>query len=143
MPSPLYIDGAVGMVKGVSAAETGLKIDTFEVTPEDPKTYSFDQYGGKDGFSHGYDPSVTITVSGEITSSEVGIPISQFGTAVTFAGVGTFTWTDLMGADATADTAFAGVSSAGGFYPESISFSESRDGHRTMTLSAMSHPAIA
>lgn len=142
MPSPLYIDGATGMVKGVSNAETSLKIDTFEVQPADPKAYSFDQYGGHDGFAHGFNPSITMSVTGEITSTESGVPVAQFGTAITFANESTFVMTDLMGTSTTADEGIAGVSTVGGFYPEDIRFTESRDGFRSMSITAISHPSI-
>ncbi len=34
------------------------------------------------------------------------------------------------------------VANTGGFYPTAISFSESRDGFRSMSITTISHPAI-
>ena len=120
MPAPTYVDGSSGMLKGVESAETGIKVESIEWSIDDPKEYSFDRYGGHDGFAHGFNPSVTITVSGEISNENAGVPIAEFGTAITFAN----------------------IANTGGFYPESISFSESRDGFRSMSITTISHPAI-
>ena len=142
MPSPTYVD-STGMQKGVENAETGIKVESVEWTIEDEKIYSFDRFGGHDGFAHNFNPSITISVSGEISDENAGLPISQYGTAVTFANQNNAKLTDLIGGDTTADNAFAGVTDSGGFYPESISFSESRDGFRTMSITCISHPAIS
>ena len=136
MPAPTYVDGASGMQKGVENAETGIKISSIDWDIADPKEYTFDRYGGHDGFAHGFNPSVTISVSGEISAENSGLPISEFGTAVTFANANNSKLAD-------SDSTFANVPATGGFYPESISFSESRDGFRSMSITAISHPAIS
>ena len=143
MPSATYIDGASGMQKGIANSETGIKIDSLEHSIDDPKSYSFDENGSADGFCHNYNPSITITISGEVSDENAGLCLSQYGTAITFANKNNAKLTDLIGGDAVADNAFAGVSDAGGFYAESISFSESRDGFRTLSITAISHPEIA
>jgi len=135
MPAPTYVDGASGMQKGVENAETGIKVESVEWSINDPKEYSFDEYGGHDGFAHGFNPSVEITVTGEISNEIAGGPIAEFGTAITFANEANCTLTD-------SDATFANIPNTGGFYPEEISFSESRDGFRSMTIRTISHPAI-
>lgn len=143
MPTPQYIDAADGLQKGVGSVETGIKVDSIEHSISDPKTYSFDKNGTADGFCHNYNPSITITVSGEVNNVNAGLCIAQYGTAITFANANNAKLTDPIGADSTTDSAFAGVESGGGFYAESVSFSESRDGFRTMSITAISHPDIA
>ena len=143
MPTPQYIDAADGLRKGVGSVESGIKVDSVEHSISDPKTYSFDKNGSADGFCHNYNPSITITVSGEVSNENAGLCLAQYGTAITFANANNAKLTDPIGSDSTEDSAFAGVESTGGFYAESVSFSESRDGFRTMTISAISHPDIA
>ena len=135
MPAPTYVDGATGMQKGVENAETGIKVESIEWSINDPKEYSFDRYGGHDGFAHGFNPSVEITVSGEVSDENSGVPIAQFGTAITFSNETNCALTD-------SDATFANVANTGGFYPEEITFSESRDGFRSMTIRTISHPEI-
>ena len=142
MTSATYIDGASGMQKGVDNAETGIKIDSLEHSMADPKTYSFNEDGSADGFCHNYNPSITITISGEVSDENAGLCLSQYGTAITFANRNNAKLTDLIGGDTTSDNAFAGISDAGGFYADSISFSESRDGFRTLSITAIRHPEI-
>ena len=142
MPTPQYIDAASGLQKGVGSVESGIKIDSLEHSIDDPKTYSFDKNGTADGFCHNYNPSITITVSGEVSDENAGLCLSQYGTAITFANVNNAKLTDPTGSGASADTAFAGVEATGGFYAESVSFSESRDGFRTLSITAISHPDI-
>ena len=135
MPAPTYVDGATGMQKGVGSDEGGLKVESVEWSISDPKEYSFDKHGGHDGFCSGYNPSVSITVSGEVANQETGVCLAQFGTAITFANETNCLLTDT-------DSTFANVPNTGGFYPEDITFSESRDGFRSMSITTISHPAI-
>jgi hypothetical protein len=135
MPTPSYVDGATGMQKGVANAESGIKIESIEWSINDPKEYSFDEFGGHDGFCHNFNPSIEITVTGEISNENEGVPIAEFGTAITFANETNCALTD-------SDTTFANIPNTGGFYPEEISFSESRDGFRSMTIRTISHPSI-
>ncbi len=135
MPSPTYVDGASGMQKGVKNDETGIRIESVEWSISDEKVYSQDRFGGNNGFAHGFNPSVTITVNGEVQDENSGVCVAQFGTAITFANE-----TNALLADS--DSTFANVANTGGFYPEDISFSESRDGFRTISITTISHPDI-
>ena len=135
MPSPTYVQGATGMQKGVKHAETGIAIESIDWTINDEYAYSQDRYGGNNGFAHGFNPSVEIEISGEISNEDSGVPVAQFGTAITFANE-----TNALQADS--GTTFANVPNTGGFYPTAISFSESRDGFRSMSITTISHPAI-
>ena len=135
MPSPTYVQGATGMQKGVKHAETGIAIESIDWTINDEYAYSQDRYGGNNGFAHGFNPSVEIEISGEISNEDSGVPVAQFGTAITFANE-----TNALQADS--GTTFANVPNTGGFYPTAISFSESRDGFRSMSITTISPPAI-
>jgi hypothetical protein len=139
MPAPTYVDGASGLHKGVKEPEEGIKVESVDWTFTDPKEYSFDEHGGHDGFAHGFNPSVEISISGEVKSTTQGLPISQYGTAITIANKDNVKLTDV---NEGAGTTFGNIPDTGGFYPESISFSESRDGFRSMTISAIMHPSI-
>ena len=123
------------MQKGVKNAETGIAVESVDWTINDPVEYSQDRFGGNDGFCHGFNPSVEIEISGEISNEDSGLPIAEFGTAITFANEGNCTLTD-------GDANFANVANTGGFYPTAISFSESRDGFRSMSITTISHPSI-
>ena len=123
------------MQKGVKHAETGIAIESIDWTINDEYAYSQDRYGGNNGFAHGFNPSVEIEISGEISNEDSGVPVAQFGTAITFANE-----TNALQADS--GTTFANVPNTGGFYPTAISFSESRDGFRSMSITTISHPAI-
>ena len=144
MPSPTYVGaGASGMQKGVANAETGIKIDSFDTSVSDEKALAYDEYGGVCGFAHKFNPSITISVSGEMSSTTTGLPVSVYGTAITFANAANAKITDGSdGGDAPGD-AYAGMDAAGGFYLEDISFSESRDGFRTLSLTAIAYPGLA
>ena len=135
MPSPTYVQGATGMQKGVKNAESGIAIESIDWTINDEYAYSQDRYGGNNGFAHGFNPSVEIEISGEISNEDSGVPVAQFGTAITFANEANCTLTD-------GDATFANVANTGGFYPTAISFSESRDGFRSMSITTISHPSI-
>ena len=143
MPTPQYVDASSGMQKGVGSVESGIAISSFEHAIADPKVFSFDKNGSPDGFCHNYAPTITVTCSGETRDVSAGLCSAQFGTAITFANANNAKLTDPIGSDSTDNTAFAGVESTGGFYAESVNFSESRDGFRTLSITAISHPDIA
>lgn len=142
MPAPSYVDGAAGMTKGVANDEVGIKISSVDTDIADPKEYSFDKHGGHDGFCHGYNPSITIQISGELATTDTANPIYEaaFGAAYNFANKANAKLGD-DNDDGTPDS-YAGVAATGGFYPETISFNETRDGFKTMSITAISHPAI-
>jgi len=133
MPAPQYVSSASGMQKGVLSHEGGIKIDSIDWTINDPKEYCYDIYGGNDGFCHGFNPSIEISVTGEV-NAQSGVSVAAFGTAITFLNEDNCCIGD--------PKTFAGIANSGGFYPESISFSESRDGFKTITLDTISHPSI-
>lgn len=143
MPAPSYVDGAAGMTKGVANDEVGIKISSVDTDIADPKEYSFDKHGGHDGFCHGYNPSITIQISGELATTDTANPIYEaaFGAAYNFANKANAKLVDGDDADTDPDS-YAGVAATGGFYPETISFNETRDGFKTMSITAISHPAI-
>lgn len=130
------------MTYGVSTAETGVKIESISWASEDPKEYSYSNFGTKDGFVHGFDPSITISVSGEIAdanASAAGLIASTFGTAVTLAGQSDGVYDGHGGTET-----FAGVDDAGGFYLDgAFTVTESRQGFKTFDLTLISHPEIA
>ena len=142
MPSPTYVGSASGMQKGVANAETGIKIDSFDTSVSDEKALAYDEYGGVCGFAHKFNPSVTISVSGEISNTTQGLPISVFGQAITFENAANAKITDGGDNDSNAGDAYAGIDGSGGFYLEDISFSESRDGFRTLSLTAIAYPGL-
>ena len=142
MPSPSYVS-QTGMQKGVDSAESGIKIDSIDWTISDEKALAYDRFGGVCGFAHNFNPSISISISGDISAENEGLPVSQYGTAITIANAQNAKLTDLIGGDTTADNAYAGISDAGGFYLEDISFSESRDGFRSMSLSVISYPGVS
>ncbi len=144
MPSPTYVGtGASGMQKGVANAETGIKIDSFDTSISDEKALAYDEHGGVCGFAHKFNPSILISCSGELSSTTSGLPVSVYGTAITFANVANAKLTDGSDANSDAGDAYAGIDGTGGFYLEDISFSESRDGFRTLSLTAIAYPGLS
>tara|TARA_R100000458_G_C8112166_1_gene134490 strand:+ start:193 stop:624 length:432 start_codon:yes stop_codon:yes gene_type:complete len=142
MPAPSYVDGAAGMTKGVANDEVGIKVSSVDTDIADPKEYSFDKHGGHDGFCHGYNPSITLSITGEVATTTSSNPIYEaaFGAAFSFANKDNAILVDSDG-NGSADK-YAGIATTGGFYPETISFNETRDGFKTMSITAISHPAI-
>jgi len=144
MPSPTYVgSGASGMQKGVANAEAGIKIDSFDTSISDEKALAYDENGSVCGFARNFNPSITISISGELSSTTAGLPVSLYGTAITFANVANAKITDGSDGNSDAGDAYAGIDGTGGFYLEDISFSESRDGFRTLSLTAISYPGLA
>ena len=142
MPSPSYVQAA-GMQKGVKTAESGIKIDSFDTSISDEKALAYDEYGGVCGFAYNFNPSITISITGEVSDENAGLCIAQYGAALTIANANNAKLTDPIGTDSTADSAYAGIASTGVFYLEDISFSESRDGFRTLSLTAIKYPAVS
>ena len=123
------------MVKGVANAETGVKIDTVTTTGSDEKVFSFDEDGGRDGFAHGFDPSVTIALTGEVAGS-TGIMAAKFGVAQTIANVD-----DGKYADSAAS--YFGVAATGGWYLDgSPSITSTRGGFKAFSFEFLSCPSI-
>ena len=141
MPSPSYV-ALTGMQKGVASAETGIKIDTFDTTISDEKALAYDEHGGVCGCAHKFAPSITIQITGELSSTTAGLPVSVYGTALTIANKDNAKLTDGSDAGDVVGDAYAGIDGTGGFYLEDITFSESRDGFRSISLSAISYPGV-
>lgn len=120
-----YVGTTGTAVRGVGSAETGSEVDTFTESWEDPKDYLLGENGQRKGFAHGYDPSVTTTVSGEITAI-TGIPAVEFGTAATLAN----------------ETDDFGVT-AGGQYLDSVSIPQGREAWKTIDANFTRLPLIS
>ena len=106
--TPTYIDGAAGCQKGVANAETGIKIESFRTSGDNPRMYTHDHRGTKDGFVEDYDSSVTLTVSGEISGS-TGLMLAKFGVPPTIANEGDAKYAD-------SGTTFWGIPDTGSFF---------------------------
>ena len=107
--TPQYIDAAAGCQKGVGSAETGIKVETVTTTGTDPEILTYDHRGTTDGKVHNFDPSVTITITGEIAGT-TGLMTSKFGTAATIANEGDGKYAD-------SSTTFWGIPNTGTFFP--------------------------
>ena len=78
--TPAYVDGASGMQVGVASAEDGIKVESVSQRWENPKAQSFDNIGTVDGFAQNFNPSTTVTVSGEVTTLTASLLPDTSGT---------------------------------------------------------------
>lgn len=80
-PIPVYIEAALAesMQRGVSSTETGLKVSNVSHRYENPKQYSQNEVGTRDGFVTNYDPFVVTSMDAE----EAGGTDVVFGVAAT------------------------------------------------------------
>lgn len=135
MPSAIYVDGASGLQKGISTAETGIKVSSVTTTASDPKIMTYDEAGSRDGFVHGFDPEIRIVVEGEIAGT-TGLMTTEFGLAATIAN-------EADGKYADTQTTYWGISAAGTFWlDDSPEIRSTRDGLKTVTLPFISWPDI-
>lgn len=129
-----YVDAASGMQRGVAEAETGIKIDTFTTSADNPREYSMNEDGQYDGFAHFINPSLTFNVTGEIAGS-TGLAAIKFGTAITLANIDSAKLAD------TAST-FWGIADTGDVLLETAEISEGRQAWKTLTATMTRHPLI-
>lgn len=84
MATPSYIQGG-SITRGVASAESDINISSYTERFENPKEYILDRFGGRTGFAHDFDPSSTVTLSGEVTTSNELVLGVAFGVAQTVA----------------------------------------------------------
>ena len=126
MPTPAYVS-ASNMIKGVSAAETGINISSFRQGWSDEKIYVEDKAGSYTGFVHNFLISSTCTISGETNTSALsGVLGVAFGVAETVANA-------ISGYGVT----------AGGWYMDDIEVSQERGAMSTATVNLSRYPDIA
>jgi hypothetical protein len=108
--------GLSGYQWGVEAEETGINIESYEITyrPEF-KEFNKNKSGEKKGFAVG-DSEAEITIAGEVSGS-TGLMAATFASATTIAN----------------DAALFGLS-AGGVYLDEVTESQSREGFRSVSF---------
>lgn len=84
MATPSYIQGG-SHLRGIASAQTDINISSYTERFENPKEYILDRFGGRTGFAHDFDPSSTVTISGEVTTDDNAVMGVAFGTALTVA----------------------------------------------------------
>lgn len=85
MSTPAYID-ASNFVKGVTAAEAGINIESFTQRWSNEKIFIEDKAGAYTGFVHDFNPSSTCTIAGEVNVANVEDSMGvAFGVAETVA----------------------------------------------------------
>ncbi len=142
-----------GLVSGFAAAETGIYLDSMSTTFSDEKRWQRNSAGTRIGFSHNFDPEVTVSVSGEVDDTTQGVCNVVFGTAQTLVN------DELNGSNAaygpvwgsadvnyfggsTSSKVFVGLT-AGGLYIETGTISGSRDGMRSISMDFISIPGLS
>lgn len=125
MPTPTLVD-ASNFIKGVSAAEAGINIESYSQRWEDPMEYIEDKAGSNTGFFHNFNPSTTCTISGEtnVASLEDTLGVA-FGVAETVANA-------ISGYGVT----------TGDFYLTDIEISQDRGSLASATANLVKHPEI-
>lgn len=85
MATPAYVS-ATNFVKGVSAAEDGINIESYRQRWEDPKEYVRNISDSRTGFARNFDPSSTCTIAGEVNTATLPVVLGvAFGVAETIA----------------------------------------------------------
>lgn len=84
MATPSYVS-AGSATRGVASAETGINIASYTERFENPKEYLLDAYGGRTGYADDWDPSSTVTISGECTTADSAVLGVAFSVAETLA----------------------------------------------------------
>lgn len=127
----LTLTNLSGYQRGLEAAETGINASSFSCRYfMQFKDFVANYQGQNIGFATPDKLSREVSVDGEVSSigSLSGLMAVYWNAAVTFGNdVGTF-------------VAASGGSNAGGFYVDEITESQSRDGWRSISLRASSHP---
>lgn len=125
----LTLVGLTTAQRGNEVAEVGINLESFscEYAPQfKDKLNNFQ--GQAIGFAITDKPTRTISIKGEVlTGVATGWMAAAFATAIAPAN----------------DVAAFGVANTGGFYPDSMTESQSRDGWRTVEIKATSDPLIA
>lgn len=116
MATPSYVQSN-SQVRGITSAESGININSYSESFENPKEYIEDRFGGRTGFAYDFDPSSTVTISGEITTSADAIMSAAFGTAQTIAN-------SVDGYDTT----------TGDYLLDDVAYSADRGGFQSATL---------
>ena len=125
MPSPVYIGAASSesMQKGIASSETGLKLSNVSHSIDNPRLYSMDENGSRDGWAENYDISCTTTMDAE----DAGTHGITFGSATT------------LNNSAPSEFGFT----AGGMYLERATVTESRDAWKSYQLEFTSIEGIS
>lgn len=145
--TPQYVDGATGMQVGINAAggatdvENDLKVSEVRQRGENPKAYSQDNLGTRDGFATNFDPSFSYTVSGEIKSVTTGTPDLDEAIGTSSGGAtGSHFWNACTIANAIGNL---GGIAAGGIYLDSFEIVQTRaPGWFSFTAEYSSNPDI-
>ena len=111
---------ASSATRGVTSDETGLFIESFSESGNDPYDFLLDKDGGRVGFAYQYDESADYTVSGEYKDSSSGLLTETFGSTVTLAN---------------ATASFFGITT-GNSYLTGVTHSLSRGAFRSYNLTA-------
>lgn len=87
MPTPTFIT-ATNFIKGVSEAEAGINIESYEQAFSDEKIYIEDKAGSRNGLVHNFNVESTISISGETNVANLnGVLGIAFGVAETVANL--------------------------------------------------------
>lgn len=125
MPTPTLVDAA-NFIKGVSADEAGINIQSYSQSWEDPKDYIEDKAGSYTGFIHNFNPSTSCSISGETNVASLADTLGvAFGVAETVAN-------SISGYGVT----------TGDFYLENIEISMDRGQKATASADLIKHPEI-
>lgn len=86
--TPQKVDGAAETQVGVTSAEASIKVADVRQRFQNPKAYSYDNLGTRDGFITNFDPETTLALSGEVADSNADLSTalaSAFNAAITIA----------------------------------------------------------
>ena len=132
MATPAYVDGATDMQVGIASAESGIKVSSVDQSIDNPKAYSYDHVGTQDGYAYGWNPSSTMTVTGEVSAATTDLvpntsEANAWGSTITIAN---------------ATTSYAGLTFST-WSLDSVRLSQTRaPGFKSLTASYSSFPDI-
>ena len=90
MPAPSYIGPGSEPVIGLASAETGILVGDTSLSIDNPKVPFLDRYGGVIGKALNHDISMSMQMSGEISSADSGLNLETFTVAATIANAAAF-----------------------------------------------------
>lgn len=128
MPTPSYVGDTVNgtdATVGAGSDETGILVGDIDWSLDNPRVDFMDRYGGIVGKATNYNPTLSLTINGEVTDKDAGINVQTFVAGATIANEDFF---------AASGSTYHGIDfSTATSVLEDASGSQPREGARTIT----------
>lgn len=139
MPEPFLIS-AGNAEHGIADEETGLSTESVSATFNDPISYLMDRYNGRRGRASGFDPSRSMTITGEVIDTAADPSILKIVFASKY--VTQQTWPDNFYQARAAQAGGAVTWSDNWALDDGVTMDKSRDGWFSVSVPLVEIPAI-